>query len=66
MKKGVDRWTTGRCPPCPKRTLAGRKTLRKISLCSDFHYQARSRNFAVGDVVIDVFAGQMLAGLNMN
>ena len=29
---------------------------------SDFHDQVRCRNFAVGDVVIDVFAGQMLAG----
>ena len=52
-----------RCPPCPKRTLAGRETLWKNSAVSDFHYQARGRNFAVGDVVIDVLASQMLAGL---
>lgn len=43
-------------PPRPKRTLT-------ISV-SDVRYQARGRNFAVGDVVIDAFAGQKLAGLD--
>ena len=43
--------------------MSGGKTVRKNPSVSDFHYQARGGNFAIGNVVVDVFAAEMLAGL---